>query len=161
MNFILISVLLVFLAIGVVGKNPEMRVSEPSPTPTNIPVPTQTPEPETPEPSASTEPLVTQTPSPTQLEEVTYGDWLYPGASVESRDDKLVLTSFDSPDQITDWYKNKITSLGFNVRSFVMTSANDVVKNVLSAAKADREVGVTITKNPGDSLAEIEVTDSL
>jgi flagellar capping protein FliD len=150
MNYILVSVLVIILAVSVVAKNAAkdpVDVESPTPTPTESIVESPTPTPiastSSPTPSAAIKPTASASPSPKP--EVT-NDWVYPGS----------LT--DSTDTITDWYKNKIESMGYNVKSFVKTSANDVVKNVLSAAKLGEEIKVQITKNPGDSVAKIEVT---
>lgn len=139
MNYILVSVLVLILAVSVVAKRTTDRlVDGPSPTPTPVAAASS------PTPSATVKPTARAT--PTQEPKPVSGDWVYPGS----------LT--DSTDTITDWYKNKIEDMGFNVKSFVKTSANDVIKNVLSAAKAGEEIKVQITKNPGDSVATIEVT---
>ena len=68
----------------------------------------------------------------------------------------LSLESTDSPEDITDWYKNTINTIGMNVTSFVVTSTNDVVLNKLSAANSEMKIEVTI-KNESTSITTIEV----
>jgi hypothetical protein len=69
----------------------------------------------------------------------------------------LILTSGDSTDTITDWYRARIASNGYNIRNSIKTSANDVVKNVIQAVGKDNSINVEITKGSGDTLAKIEV----
>ena len=45
-----------------------------------------------------------------------------------------------------------------NVRSFVQTTANDTVNNVLTAAKNESKIKVTITKRDGDSDVSIVIS---
>jgi len=117
----------------------------------------------TPAPSPTVKPVVTvvATPSPTDTPtsepkrvEINSG-WAYPNSRVISEGGTLVLMSGDNTDAITDWYKNKIESGGYNVKSFIKTSANDVIKNVINAA-GNGSVNVEITKD-GSSEARIEV----
>lgn len=127
------------------------ETSEPTASPTVVSTPTLTSSP-TPRPSPTVTPSASATagaatpvPTSNNSNSNNISDWVYPGS----------LT--DSTDTITDWYKKKIESMGFNVKSFVKTSANDVIKNVLSAAKAGEEIYIEITKNPGDTEAKIIV----
>lgn len=162
MNYIFISALVLILAVSVVVKRTTDKPTDvPSPTPTPSEYQTESPAPtgtSTPASTPTLKPTATPTPSTTAKPDAT-SNWIYPGSTVIESGDKLVLNSSDSTDKITDWYKLKIESMGFNVKSFVKTSANDVVKNVLKAAKSGDEISVEITKNPGDSEARIEVVD--
>lgn len=159
MNLIIISVLLVILAAGVVSNKPLSENNNlPEPTPSPLQTGTQEPSPVM---SSTPNPAPAQTSTPEKKPKVAEEDWVYPNSIVVENAEKIILSSSDSTDKITDWYKSKIESLGFNVKSFVKTSANDVVKNVLSAAKDNRKVSVLITKNPEDIAARIEVSESL
>ena len=118
--------------------------------PTNTPIPTES----TPTPTSPAERDLA--PPDTNL-----GDFIYPGATTGSQSDRtMTLTSNDDAQLITDWYKNKMKELGMNTRSFVQTKTNDNVNNVLTAAKYDDEINVTITKNAGESLVSIVVARS-
>lgn len=123
--------------------SPTMPVPEPTvlptatkaPTPTNRPIPTNTPVPKIPASNVDT-------------------SWQYPGSQ---KVNDQTFTSTDEPQKITDWYKNKINSLGYQVRSFVQTNANDKIENSLSAAKNNNETSIKITKKPGDATVKIKV----
>jgi len=58
---------------------------------------------------------------------------------------------------ITEWYRSRINSLGYNVKSFVKTSANDKVLNKLAAAKSGSEISVEIARDPGSIVTAITV----
>ena len=85
-------------------------------------------------------------------------DFKYSGASITSQSNhSLELTSSDDPDKITDWYKEKIRSLGFNSKSFVTTKSNDNVENKLVGSNGDLEIAVEIKKAAGSGIAVIKV----
>ena len=87
----------------------------------------------------------------------TLNTFLYPNANITNQTNStLSLESTDSPEDITDWYKNTINTIGMNVTSFVVTSTNDVVLNKLSAANSEMKIEVTI-KNESTSITTIEV----
>src|SRR3989344_4845157 len=51
---------------------------------------------------------------------------IYPGSQVLSSGDfSAELSSVDSPDSITDLYKEKLKSLNLNIQTFVVTKNND------------------------------------
>lgn len=86
-------------------------------------------------------------------------DFYYPGANdIGSSSSELNLQSSDNPDKITDWYKDKIKSLGLNVNSFVTTSANDKVLNKLSAASSSFEINIEISRVSTGAITNIEVS---
>lgn len=162
MNITLIAVAVVIILAGIVSSRsslinqtddlPENEVlsveteeSEPTEVNTASPAPTNTPVPST----APTE-------EPKKV--VSENSWVYPGASVLSNGDVLVLSSSDNTDAITDWYKDKIESGGYNVKTSIKTSANDVVKNVINAANGNESVNVEITKDGGDARIEVEIS---
>jgi|SRR3989344_7671342 len=85
-------------------------------------------------------------------------DFKYGGASVTSQSNhSLELSSSDDPDKITDWYKEKIRSLGLSSKSFVTTKSNDNVENKLVGSNGDLEIAVEIKKAAGSSIAVIKV----
>lgn len=114
-----------------------------TPTPKNTPTNTSTP---------------TPTPTSINVPSISLSDYKYPNSSVVSSDDNsLLLNSTDDTDKITDWYQDKIRSLGMNAKTFVKTKTNDNVLNKLVGAKPGLEVRVEITKNSGDSAAKITI----
>lgn len=106
--------------------------TKPSPIPLNTPVPVTT----------------TNNPQPTT------DNLVYPGSRQVADG---VYESPDDTDTITDWYKAKINSLGYNVKTFVKTSANDKILNKLVGAKPREELSVEISKNPGSPVALITI----
>ncbi len=65
--------------------------------------------------------------------------------------------STDSPQAVTDWYKNFIKDKNMNTTSVVTTNTNDNVKNVLAADNGVEKLHVEITKNSGDSKTTIKL----
>lgn len=119
------------------------------------PEPTVSPS-ETPSPSPSDAPKNTTTPTSTSVN----SSWQYPNCKIVSEGALMVCESGDSADEITKWYEQKVESMGYNVKSFVKTSANDNIQNVISAAEIGSEIKIKITKAPEDSIVRIEVDGS-
>ena len=114
----------------------------------------------TPTPTSLSNEEPTQSISPTQVpsNEFLVSSFIYPGAKVVTQTQTtLSLESSDDTDIITNWYKDKIKGMGANVKSFVVTRANDKVLNKLVGANSDVEVAVEISKDPGSSVAKISV----
>lgn len=83
----------------------------------------------------------------------------YPNSQViNSSGNSLSLVTTDNVDVVTSWYKDKISSEGMNVKSFVTTKANDNVVNKLVVASGEREIRVVIKKNSGESEVYITVS---
>lgn len=70
----------------------------------------------------------------------------------------VILQSSDDPQVITNWYKEKITNMGMNTKSFVQTNTNGNVLNKLVAANSDFKVSVTVSKKNNQSSVEIAVS---
>lgn len=86
-------------------------------------------------------------------------DFKYPNSSsVGSVENGIKLESSDDPKAVTDWYEEKIRSLGFKSKSFVKTATNGNILNKLVAASASKEVRVEIEKSAGSSKVSIIVT---
>ncbi len=122
---------------------------------TTLPSPTQTPTP-TLNPSPSLAPQITLVPT-TKPKSITTPDshlstWVYPGSTLFSNN---IYLSQDSPQQITDWYKNKIRSEGFNIKNFITTSANEKIENKLTGSNNNQSTEVSITRSPGDNHTKI------
>ena len=110
--------------------------------------------------SPTTKPNVTSFPTPTQS---TFNssilDYKYPNSQIISTSSNtLSLESDDDIDVITDWYKDKINSLGMNVKTFVKTKANEKVLNKLVGNDGNFEISVEISKENTSSSVDIFVT---
>lgn len=105
--------------------------------------------------------IPTSNPTPQDIPQPSYSnsEYVFPGASVISDSgSELILQSNSGTDEITEWYRNKLKSLGLNVNTTVKTKANDKVLNKLAASGADTSVGVEISKEDGGTLVTIVVT---
>ncbi|SRR4030042_5856442 len=114
-------------------------------------------------PTNSPIPQATSQPMPQFTQEINAGfnlnSFLYPGSEIINSDtNSLTLKSTESPDKITDWYKEKIVSEDMNVKSFVTTKANDKVLNKLVGAKSNMEIRVEIKKDATMSFTEVLIT---
>jgi len=86
-------------------------------------------------------------------------DYKYPNSRIiSSTSHSMSLESSDNSDSITNWYKDKINSLGMNVKTYVTTSTNDKVLNKLVGADGNKEIKIEISKENTDSLVSISVT---
>lgn len=117
--------------------------SEPSPTNTTTPTmnPTKT---------------ITPKLSPTHSINLT-DEWVYPGAHGQSGN---TYTSSDSPEDITEWYKQKIKSMNLNINTFVSTNSNDQVKNRLSASGNGKTIDVQINRPARSATVELIISVS-
>ena len=141
-----------------VDKKNEIVIDSPSPSPSVSssvsPTPSPTPE-ESSTPHNSVSITIT-TPKPAPTSQSTQDIGLqYPGSNKTSSN---TYTSSDDPQKITDWYKDKIKSLGANSKSFVQTNTNGNVLNKLVGAKSGLTISVEIKKAAGDGQTVITVT---
>ncbi|KKQ25626.1 MAG: hypothetical protein US62_C0004G0019 [Candidatus Woesebacteria bacterium GW2011_GWA1_37_8] len=82
--------------------------------------------------------------------------YIYPGSAVISKSaNYLELSTSTDAKTVTDWYEKKIRENGFNVKSFVRTNTNNVVKNVIAAANANEELKIEIVNQNSGSLVKI------
>lgn len=110
--------------------------------------------PPSPKPSAVSSPSVKPKESSLNL-----SDFDYPNSKETLNDGvTLKLESSDNPENITNWYKEKIRSLGMNAKSFVTTKTNDNVLNKLAGSGSSKEIKVEISKKSNESLTTIFVT---
>jgi hypothetical protein len=142
---------------GIIFPKQPTPVTTPTPTPMIQPTPTLSPKPssriiKTPNPvrqPADQTPIISSSAS--------IESWVYPNSSVATYESNhLVLTSSDSTDTITNWYEQKIKNQNLNIKTFVRTTANDVVSNKLVGASGENEVRVEIGKSGGNPV-KIEV----
>lgn len=145
-----------------VKKTPNTLLTKPSPTNStnpSVPAPTNTPTP-SPQPTVIP-PTATPTNKPTQQSQ-KISDFQYPGSTIISIiNNAAVFESNDDPKKITDWYKDKIKSLGMTATSFVQTNSNGNILNKLVGAKSGSEVRVEITKQNNSQKLKISVSLSI
>ncbi|MBI4136613.1 hypothetical protein HY469_00970 [Candidatus Roizmanbacteria bacterium] len=111
-------------------------------------------------PTSTTIPTPTATPHTTN-NTTTLSSWIYPGTNIQSQpDNRIVMTSSESSDTITDWYKSKIQSSGYSAKTTVTTKSNGNVNNVLAGAKNNEEIKIEIIKPSDDNTVTITVTKS-
>lgn len=120
---------------------------------------------DTPTPSAIPTKIPTAIPQPTnaptakpQDSSSAIPDFKYPNSNItSSSQNSLSMESSDTSDAITNWYKNKINSMGMNVKTFVTTSANEKVLNKLVGADGSREIRIEISQENNSSKVKISV----
>jgi hypothetical protein len=138
--------------------------ASPTPSPTITPSPTQreallTPSP-TPSPRATTMAQINNSVSNSNATSNNdLNQFRYPnGKTISSSSTEIKIESPDSPDKITDWYKEKIKGLGMNTQSFVTTNTNNNVLNSLAAAGNGINIKIEIKKDAGASFTSIKIT---
>ena len=90
------------------------------------------------------------------------GRLIYPGSEITRFEgSRIYLKSLDAPDNITGWYKNKISGLGMNIKNFVQTNTNGQIKNQLNGVSSGERVNIEINKNPDKEWVEIIVNISI
>lgn len=160
-----LSILIIILVIVITAQNTTKRDDDkvisdtikpstvtPSTSPTDNPTitPSQTPTPTT----------ITPSPKPTN-ENQSNVDFKYPNsATISQNGSETVYESTDDPKKITDWYKDKIKSIGMKATSFVQTSTNGNVLNKLVGANQNQEVRIEITKQSNNALVKIVVVSN-
>ena len=155
---VLLIILTIIIATQKTAKNvkntPHVTLSKPSPTHSPSPTPTITPTP-TPQPT-SPPPTSTPTNKPNPQPQ-TVTDFQYPNSNVVNINGTAIFESVDDPKKITDWYKDKIKSMGMTATSFIQTNTNDNILNKLVGANGNKKVSVEITKQNNQSTAKISV----
>lgn len=136
---------------SITSKNP------PSPTMT----PTSTLAPTIIESAPSLTSILTPTPPPINIQNNT-SSFIYPNSNQIGQDgNAITLESNDSANIITDWYKEKIKSIGMKATSFVQTSTNGNILNKLVGAKSNEKVEVEIKKKANESMVKIKISASI
>ena len=83
----------------------------------------------------------------------------YPGARVvSSTSESLLLRSIKSPEEVTNWYKEKIKSNKLAATSFVATSTNGKVVNKLSAS-GNFKIEVAIKNENSETEINVNLTN--
>ncbi len=88
---------------------------------------------------------------------ISLEDFYYPGSKkIKERKESLVLESKDNPEQITNWYKEKINER-FSVKSFIVTNTNNAILNKLVGSNGREGLLIEITKNENEHIVQIIV----
>lgn len=156
-----LTILIIILSIVITAQNMHPSSTErttvtSTPTPPVAPTdkPTITPLP-TPTPTA-----FIPTPQPTFDNQSSF-DFKYPNSTIISQNgNEIVYESTDDPKKITDWYKDKINSVGMKATSFVQTSTNGNILNKLVGANANKKVSVEISKQNNNAVVRIVVVSN-
>ena len=135
----------------------DTSLAKPSPTHSQTPSPTLTPTPSEENQPTAIPPTSTPTTRPDQPSQ-SISDFQYPSSSIISKTNfQTNLESTDDPKKITDWYKEKIKSIGMKATSFVQTNTNGNVLNKLVGATGNQEVRIEITKQNNNAVVKIAV----
>lgn len=155
---ILVILLVVFFVAVLIQKNyskSSQNFKENVITPTISPTLTSSP---TLIPTAIPTVLPTSIPTPPPVK-TNISSFIYPNSVKISIDaSSVILQSSDDPQIITNWYKERITIMGMNAKSFVQTNTNGNVLNKLVAANSGLKVSVTVSKKNNQSSVEIAVS---
>lgn len=105
---------------------------------------------------------ITPQPSPSSISSsttsVSLSEFIYPGAQIEKEDQShLELTSSASTQDITSWYEQQITILGFGSKAFAKTSSNGNIENKLAGSKQGQTISIVLTKNNSSAMTRIVV----
>lgn len=102
--------------------------------------------------------LPTSIPAP-KTSYTNINSFIYPNSSrISYAENSAVLQSSDNTQVITNWYKDKIISLGMNVKSFVQTNTNGNILNKLIGANGSINVSIEISKQNSDSKTLIKIS---
>ncbi len=102
-------------------------------------------------------PTLSPTPASPALRE-GINNFIYPNSSNITGDgDISSMESADKPQIITDWYKEKIKSMGMKATSFVQTTTNGNVLNKLAGANNSFGIVVEIRKAEFDTKTSIRL----
>ncbi|MBI2009725.1 MAG: hypothetical protein HYS86_00965 [Candidatus Chisholmbacteria bacterium] len=154
---VIVAIAIVIVTVVVNRSLPQEPEDSLSPEPIVSPSPEPSPEPSL-EPSPTPEPSSTTTPTPT-LTPTSLETFRYPESSVESQSStSLALKTSASAQTVTQWYQDKIKSLGYSTTAFVRTSTNDNVNNELAAAGDGQNIRVTIRQENPSASTSITVT---
>src|SRR5574337_815884 len=64
--------------------------------------------------------------------------YIYPESDImESSPTQITLISYDSPESIVDWYKQKVTSSGFSSKNFIESSSNGFISDKITAQQSN------------------------
>ena len=155
---LLVILVLIIFAVSLIQKEglsnkqiQKKNIMTPTSTPIQTPIPTPTP--------ISIPTSIPSTSTPIPSSQINMSSFVYPGSIILNQSgDEMTLQSTDDPQAITNWYKEKITGMGMNAKSFVQTNTNGNVLNKLIGAKAGFKVKIQIEKNSSGNITAIKVS---
>lgn len=104
-------------------------------------------------------PSVASTKGSEEKTDFVLGNLLYPGAeTVRLSGNRVNLKSTDSPEAITNWYKERISQMKMGINNFVQTSANGKTVNLLNAADERGKITVEISRQSSEERTDISVS---
>lgn len=161
MQFVLPIIALIILGVAEVSMNtsptPTPKKDSPKQTEAKNEEETEIYENET-EANSSVKVIVTVEPTAKPEEKSSPANYFYPGATVTSQSGaEINLESNDSPEQVTNWYKNYIETNSMNTTSFVTTNTNNNVLNRLVGAGGSQKIDVEIKRNEGETTTKVKI----
>lgn len=112
-------------------------------------------------PNHTITPKITSSPPPTinaNDEDRSNDQLIYPGSTVVKNTAKEIdLQSSNDPEDITDWYKNLLSKMGFSAKSFVQTNANANILNKLSGSDSKEQVLVEIERKSNEAMTSMKI----
>jgi hypothetical protein len=109
-------------------------------------------------------PVLTKTPNQIKISDdqdklIDINDYIYQGAVViKSSLSELEMSISADPGTVTEWYKDKFTSKGLSVRTFVTTKTNGNIYSEMVGTLESETVRVVIKKNTDSPQVSIIVT---
>jgi len=84
--------------------------------------------------------------------------FMYPGSTVLSQSNGVIVAqSVDTPSQITDWYKEKVSGHDMNTTSVVTTNTNGAILNKVAASNGEMTVEVEVSRSDSDNFTKMTV----
>lgn len=158
---LILFVLVSFIERGVIPtytKNAQSltaRKEQVIPTPIATTFPTVSPSPSK---YLSISPVLSPSPKTITLDQTIF-DLKYPSSiQVGTGENSISLESTDAPTTITNWYKEKIKSLGMSAKSFVQTNTNGNILNKLVGTDGRYQVRVEIGRHNNESIVHVSVS---
>ena len=154
-KFLVILLIIFFIAV-LIQRNYSKDIRRESKNPSNTISPSVSPVP-------TSIPTLAPTARPTILPTSASGstninNFIYPNSQrISPGGNSIVLQSSDDPQAVTNWYKEKITGLGMNAKSFVQTNTNGNILNKLAGANKSINVSIEISKQNSESETVIKI----
>lgn len=126
-----------------------------TPTPTVTPFTTLTPTPST---TPTPKPQVSIPDNSGDIRGTSTPNLQYPNSrNIVNDQNEQTFISFDDPQVVTNWYKEKIKEMGLSAKSFVQTKTNGDVLNKLTGSGNGQKVEVEITKDSNQQEVKIKL----
>lgn len=90
------------------------------------------------------------------LKQINIEEYIYPGSKVKNTNSNSIeLISEANPDEVVEWYRNKLDVEDRAVQSLVTTKTNGKVLNLLSASMKDNTLDIVISSVDNTTGSEI------